>query len=228
MSLSNKLSSLSHIAAERQSKRRTPQAVNGLAIADERVGQRVGVVEIGGNARERLAQSRLGSPPVEILGLSTLKERIRIPGLQSEAEVFFGPAGEPLDLFLRRDPIAIDERELQDALMQRRSIQSLSGRPPRNLLGFIQPIQAHIGVHFAAIGVFRPRFQSKRFLALLQLLFELPNGCVIRGQFGMETELARVIPDTRSSGIHHFVQIATTIVVVCCDVVPLKFRSAIH
>jgi len=63
---------------------------------------------------------------------------------------------------------------LEDALVDPRHVELHPGSL-RQILGLAEPIRADIGVQYAPIGLFSARPQSKRFLAFLERLFELPQ-----------------------------------------------------
>ena len=60
--------------------------------------------------------------------------------------------------------------------MDPRAVDALLPNCLRHFLGFVEPIQANVGVEEPPIRRFRVRLQLRRDLTFLESLFELPQG----------------------------------------------------
>src|SRR4051812_26016835 len=96
-----------------------------------------------------------------------------------------------------------------------------------DLLCFVEPIQAHVGVEEPPIGRFHVRLQLNSRLACFESLFELPQPYVVVARVVMKSPDVGIASDTRSIGVNGLVQLASRLVVAGRDAVLLTVGDAV-
>ena len=117
--------------------------------------------------------------------------------------------------------------DFEETLVDSRAVDSQAPHLLSDLLGLVEPIQAHVGVQEPPIGRFRVRLQLNSRLAYLESLFELPQPYVVVARVVMKSPDAGIAPDTRSIGVNGLVQLASRVVVAGRDAVLLTVGDAV-